>query len=406
MSQICDFFAAILRRRPARTKRARKKTARLKLIQKELAAIQRGVVPAVGAEPYILMATFRSTIGLGHSARRLAFALRQAGHRVHTIDVTEIFGLDPIVPWTDEPPPAGTAGTLVLCVQPPTLFRILRARGTQDFIGRRWVGYWFWELEWLPESWRWVAAQMDEFWCSSRFVFDCFARSVPGRTARYVPLVIEPPVPSEKRLVDFGLPEPRFTVLSVFDLRSSIARKNPEGMIDAFRQAFGSRDDVQYVLKVAGADKFPGDLARLESLAAKSQNIRILSHSLPIADLYALIQRSQLYLSLHRSEGLGMVPAEAALLGTPVVATGWSGVLDFLDHSCAALVNYSFVPIDHFDNLPTPAGSLWAEPDIADAVRWLRTLETNDDLRMRLAQRAREKACRVFGQENFNEIFG
>jgi hypothetical protein len=100
-----------------------------------------------------------------------------------------------------------------------------------------------------------------------------------------------------------------------------------------------------------------------------------------------------------------MVPAEAALLGTPIVTTGWSGVLDFLDRSCAALVNYRLVSVLELDNLPAPAGSLWAEPDIAHAAYWLTRLETDRELRGTLAQRASDLASRVFSQTAFNEAF-
>jgi glycosyltransferase involved in cell wall biosynthesis len=378
----------------------------MKRVAGELADIERPQIPPAGSEPYIVLATFRSTIGLGHSARRLATALRQAGKKTYTIDVTEAFGLDPVVPWENDPPPAGSGGTLIVCVQPPTLHRILRTRGNTDFLGRRWVGYWWWELERLPESWRSIAALADEFWCSSRFVYDCFARSVPEKPRHYIPLVIETPVPSRRRFADFGLPEAKFTVLSAFDLRSHVARKNPQGMIQAFKEAFGARDDVLYVLKVTGSEKFPEHLAALQAQANQAGNIRVISQALTTPDLFALIHGADVVLSLHRSEGLGMVLVEAALSGTPVVATAWSGVLDFLDAESACLVGYRLVPVDRLDNLPAPAGSHWAEADIQEAADCLRRLEADPGLRQRLAAAARRTAQRVFSQAEFDAHFG
>ena len=382
-----------------------RKLKRIRRTAKALRALPRPDVAAKSTEPFILVATFRSTIGLGQSARRLATALRQAGHVVYTIDVTELFGLAAVVPWTSTPPPEGSSGTLVICVQPPTLHRILRARGTADFVGRRWVGYWWWELETLPDSWREIASQVDELWCSSRFVYNCFARSIPGKPVRLVPLTIEAPEPSSRSLAGFGLPGRKFTALSVFDLRSHATRKNPEGMIAAFRKAFGARSDVLYVLKVAGAEKHPQHLAQLRNEIAQSPNILVLEEALSNADLFALMKQVSIILSLHRSEGLGMVLAEAALLGTPSIATGWSGVLDFLDSDCAALVGYQLVPVERLDNLRAPSGSLWAEPDIAEAARWLQRLEANDTLRRRLGERAQERARVLFSQGHFEEQF-
>ncbi len=387
-------------------KQERRKLKRMRRTAQVLRALPRPAFGGTGTGPFVLLATFQSTIGLGQSARRLATALKDAGHEVYTIDVTELFGLACVVPWTSEPPPAGAGGTLVICVQPPTLHRILRARGTSDFVGRRWAGYWWWELEQLPLSWREIADLADEFWCSSRFVYDCFARSIPGKVVHLAPLVIGDLKPSDRALRDFGLPEGRFTVLSIFDLRSHADRKNPEGMIAAFRQAFGGRSDVLFIMKIAGADKCPQDLDRLRHEIAGSDNISLLTDSLDNADIYALMRHSDVVLSLHRSEGLGMVLAEAALLGTPVVATGWSGVLHFLDSSCAGLVGYRLVPVDRLDNLRAPDGSLWAEPHVAEAARWLTRLEADPGLRQRLAGRARERARQLFSQAHFEEQFG
>jgi len=387
---------------PARKQELRK-LKRIRHTAEILRAVPRSVSAGSNAGPFIVMATFQSSIGLGQSARRLATALRDAGHVVYTIDVTELFGLPAVVPWASTPPPAGAPGTLVICLQPPTLHRIVRARGTADFLGRRWVGYWWWELESLPESWREIASQVDEVWCSSQFVHDCFARSIPGMPVRLVPLVIETPKPSERTLRDFGLPSDKFTVLSVFDLRSHTTRKNPEGMIAAFRKAFGARSDVLYVLKIAGAAKYPEELERLRHETAQSPNIVVLEEALSNEDFYALVKQCRVLLSLHRSEGLGMVLAEAALLGTPVVATGWSGVLDFLDSDCAGLVGYKLVPVERLDNLPAPRGSVWAEPDIAEAARWLQRLESDAELCRHIAARALVRAKAVFSQSHFEE---
>ena len=69
-------------------------------------------------------------------------------------------------------------------------------------------------------------------------------------------------------------------------------------------------------------------------------------------------------LSLHRSEGFGLVPAEAMLLGRAVVATGWSGNMDFMDADSAALVGYRLVPARDPRGVFEAPGADWAEPDL------------------------------------------
>jgi glycosyltransferase involved in cell wall biosynthesis len=124
-------------------------------------------------------------------------------------------------------------------------------------------------------------------------------------------------------------------------------------------------------------------------------NIRLETRTLPTADLHALTASCDIVLSLHRSEGFGLVPAEAMLLGKPVVATGWSGNMAFMDASSAALVGYRLVPAE--DPRHVYEGASWAEPDQADAVAHLRRLADDAGARAALGARAREAAFARLG---------
>ncbi|WP_241771258.1 glycosyltransferase, partial [Acidisphaera rubrifaciens] len=123
-----------------------------------------------------------------------------------------------------------------------------------------------------------------------------------------------------------------------FSLASSLARKNPLGAIAAHRAAFAGRPDRMLVLKVGNPGDFPDDFATLRAAAAEAGNVVLETRTLPAADAHAMTRAADIVLSLHRAEGFGLIPAEAMLLGRPVVATGWSGNLDFMDDASAALV--------------------------------------------------------------------
>jgi glycosyltransferase involved in cell wall biosynthesis len=118
-------------------------------------------------------------------------------------------------------------------------------------------------------------------------------------------------------------------------------------------------------------------------------NIRLETRTLPAADLHALTAAADIVLSLHRSEGFGLVLAEAMLLRRPVIATGWSGNMAFMDAHCAALVDYRLVPAR--DPRQVYAGASWAEPDHEAAVAQLRRLA--DDSAERVALGARGEAA-------------
>ena len=236
---------------------------------------------------------------------------------------------------------------------------------------------------------------MHEVWALTPFVAAALEPLLPGKV-RVVPppMAIAPPKPSALDRAAFGLPADAVVVLVSFNLASSIERKNPLAAIAAFRAAFGDRRDRLLLLKIGNRSHFPEDYARLAAAAA-APNIRLETRTLPAADLHALTAACDIVLSLHRSEGFGLVPAEAMLLGKPVIATGWSGNMAFMDASSAALVGYRLVPAA--DPRHVYEGSCWAEPDQADAVTHLRRLADDAGARASLGGRGRAAAFERLG---------
>ncbi len=299
--------------------------------------------PHPGGPPIALLGGFELTLGIARAAQLLRAGLEAADLPVHPMDCSAV--LRPM-PGPAQPRAAAPAGgTMVFCVNPPQMVPLLSHFGPRICRGKRLVGYWWWELDRIPRAWLPWAALMDEIWVSSRFIHDTFSRGLPGKTVRYVPLPVPEPVASSLGRVDFGLPEQPFTVLAPFDLSSHWARKNPMGAIAAFRRAFPSAIEAQLVLKVSGMDQNPAQVEQLRSLTAEMPNVRIIDRTLPPRDLAALVRCADVLLSLHRAEGFGLFIAEAMWLGTAIVATGWSGVMDMLDQDNALLVAFDKVAV-------------------------------------------------------------
>ena len=290
-------------------------------------------------------------------------------------------------PVTSERPPSGAP--LILHVNPPLLPLVL-FRLPRDLIrGRRIIGYWLWELPTVPPDWHAGARFVHEVWVPSGFVADAVEPLLPGRIRTVpFPLAVARPQPSALDRAAFGLPHDAVVVLVSFNLASSFERKNPLAAITAFRAAFGDRADRILLLKVGNREHAPDDFARIVAAAGGAPNIRLETRTFPTADLHALTAASDIVMSLHRSEGFGLVLAEAMLLGKPVIATGWSGNMAFMDAGSAALVDYRLVATD--DPRQVYTGASWAEADQASAVQHLRRLA--DDAAARAALGAKGQA--------------
>ncbi len=329
--------------------------------------------------------------GLAESARIIHEALTPYGLARGLAPL----GLPSMVPANRADLPADAA--LLAVVNAPILPVGLMRYPRKFLDHRRVIGMWAWELPVVPKHWAYGARFAHEIWACSRFTAAALEHLAPGRV-RVVPYpfaAIDLPVAGER--ADFGLPEDRITVLTVFNLSSSMERKNPLGAIAAFRAAFGDSRDHLFILKLSGTEDYLADLAVIEAAIGGAENIRLITETLPEPRLRGLIAACDIVLSLHRSEGFGLVPAAAMLLGRPVIATGWSGNLDFMAPECSALISYKLIPaIDPRGTYQLP-NAVWAEPDIDDTVAWLRRLAGDAALRASMGQAAKTHATEKLG---------
>ena len=255
------------------------------------------------------------------------------------------------------------------------------------------VAYWYWELDTAPAAWRDSARQVDELWTATRFVADALQGVTDKPVFTLFPGVQLPRFLPRSRAY-FGLPtreEGRFALLFSFHMDSVMERKNPLGLIASFRRAFGEDEPVDLVLKTTSFGNYDAQLTRLVE-AAGSANVHILDCVLDTSDIMALMDSCDAYVSLHRSEGLGLTMAEAMLLGKPVVATRYSGNLDFMDDDNSLLVDCELVPILGAVPPYTVPGARWAEPSIAHAAELMRRVYDDIPFREALGRRAKLSA--------------
>jgi hypothetical protein len=293
------------------------------------------------------------------------------------------------------PPEAALLAVVNAPILPVGLLRLPR----RFIAGRRMIGMWAWELPVVPKTWRDGAAFVHEVWAPSQFTADAIEHLAPGRV-RVVPYplaAVELPVQGNR--ASFGLPADAVIVLTIFNLASSMVRKNPLGAIAAFKGAFGASREHLFVLKLSGTEAYPEDLRLIQEAIGDAANIRLITGNMPEPQLRGLIGASDIVLSLHRSEGFGLVPAAAMLLGRAVVATGWSGNLAFMTADTSALVSHRMIPaLDPRGTYQLP-NAFWADPDIEDAAAQLRFLAGHAEARQALAAAGQVHATKMLGAE-------
>ena len=227
---------------------------------------------------------------------------------------------------------------------------------------------------------------MDEVWVPSRFVHEAIGPVAPVPVVT-IPHAIEfTPTPGVRR-ADFGLPESKCLVLVMYDFHSFQERKNPRAAIAAFRAARAVEPSLGLVVKTIHAHRYPRERQELADMLRDVPDVTIIDETLTRQQAWDLEACCDILLSLHRAEGFGFILAEMMFLGKPVVATGWSANMDFMDASNSVPVAYTLAPLARAVG-PYDAGILWAEPDIDDAADALRRLASDRDLSSRLGQAA------------------
>ena len=326
--------------------------------------------------------------GLGDVARRLRDAASRANVAYSTIASQRSASPSGLLPEVDN----RIEFTNSLCVVTADQFPFLATDFPQLFSAtRRMIGYWFWELEFIPRHMREAMALVDEIWAGSRFVTDAFA-AVSSVPVRHVPIPVAEPRPSPRTRGDFAVLADlgeRPVLLTVLDHLSVTERKNPVGTINAFRRAFEPGEGPVLIVKTMNGHQRWSRHQRLLAAADGRDDIRVWDETLTRDDQMALVAAVDCMVSLHRSEGLGLHLAEAMWLGTPTIATRYSGNLDFMNDDNSLLVDKTLVNVERGEGVYPPTAQ-WAEPDVEQAVAAMRSIVSDVALRSRLASAGRQ----------------
>lgn len=257
------------------------------------------------------------------------------------------------------------------------------------------IAYPFWELEIYPPKYIEYLNKFDRVWAPSRFIYDNLKQYESIKVD-----LVKHPIKLPKTRSDFTLLADTLKIIYFFDYDSFPARKNPEAAVYAFLAAFGNtKKDVTLTIKSRGTLD-SGRRAWLAQMANSDSRINIIDETLTKEEMTTLLNAHDVFLSLHRSEGLGLGCAEALSFGKIVVATDYGGTTDFIDDQTGFPVNWKRVPVKQ-DEYVMSSGATWAEPCIEHAAEQLRRIY-DDPIS---AQRKAEAGLRRISENHgFDEI--
>jgi len=345
-------------------------------------AIVRSDTPGLNLAGY-----FTAELGMGQSARLLVDAVTSAGYPFSTI-VSERTVSRQNAKFN--PVDDGTRYPINVAVVNADQFGLWSQDvGAELLVDRYTIGMWAWEVEEFPDAYHGAFDLVDEVWAISRFARDAIAAKT-DKPVHVFPHPIPLPDPTTVIPLDhelLGLSEESY-FLFVFDYLSVFERKNPLAVVRAFTSAFSPCEGPQLVIKTINGHLCRSDRERLRLACNARSDIKLIEEYLDSEVLLSLMANATAYVSLHRSEGYGLTMSEAMSLGCPVIATAYSGNMDFMDENNSLLVPYELVGVAPGSG-PYPTSTHWAEPDSVAAARYMRRLIDDPEFGNIMGQRAR-----------------
>ena len=339
---------------------------------------------------------------MGEHARSVFRALREAGGEAMLVDIygpAEDCDRQLVSTYSDFLSPTLGGGVNLFCINGDEVelaFSVLKNRNLQAK-GSKNVIYPAWELSKYPDEWAKILDRFDEVWSPSGFIAEAL-KSATSSPVVHMPLACEVGTRGLYSRRHFGIPDSAYTFFFAFDFLSYMERKNPLAVLEAFEQAIEQRPtaDIRLVLKLNNADRKPDAFRQFKQLYKPFRDrVVLIQNQLTDLEMKALMWNCDCFVSLHRSEGFGRGMSEAMALGKPVIATAYSGNLDFCDDQTAFLIPYELEPVGPGE-YPHWQDQVWASADTAAAAEAMVRLIDDPMVGVEKGRHARARMLRDF----------
>lgn len=281
----------------------------------------------------------------------------------------------------------------IFCFNGPHVVKFKTKRKNQLTDNQYNIGYGYWELSEFPREFRKQFKYLDEVWAPSKYIYEILRRTTK-KPIFHMPIPVDFPIPTKYTRKDFNLPENKFLFLFSFDMSSVTKRKNPEAIIKCFKKAFNKEDfeNVGLVIKlqrIKGKKIYDDAFEDLMKNIDKP-NIYLIDEVYKRDKILGLVKNCDVYISLHRSEGFGLGLAEAMKMGRNTLATKYSGNLDFMNEKNSCLIPFKLIKVKKNEYPYYKKGSVWAEPDLNEAIKLMKKLYENKEYREILRKNGKE----------------
>ncbi len=259
----------------------------------------------------------------------------------------------------------------------------------QFFIDRYTILFLPWESEYIPDKLTKAINLFNEVWTPSGYCKFIFSKVYEG------PIIVVPhpvgvelkPLKNDKLPIRFS--KDKFSFLFIFNYHSSVERKNPFHLIEAFKKAFYDNENVELIIKTSSSKDYKKLEKKIHSFVKGSENIKIIDVDLDRNSVDHLINNCDCYLSLHHSEGFGLTLAEAMYFGKPTLASNYSGNKEYMNKNNSYLVDCEVGLIENPDTIFSDK-TIWGYPILEDTINKMKLVHENDQLRNEKSRLAKE----------------
>jgi glycosyltransferase involved in cell wall biosynthesis len=346
-----------------------------------------------------LVGYFRQESGLGQSCRLLAKEIKASGIPYTFIDVNPsgIAGGDNT--FENELSTEYKYSINLLSINMGDFLEFIKSTPKSIWNNHYNIAFWLWEVSEFPKEWIPYINRLDEIWTPSEFT-SAAIRRVTRKPVFTIPYAMEAPFENKYDRKYFSLPDDTFLFLMLYDSYSISERKNPMGVIQAFKSAFRPTDNVGLVIKINHADDIEKEKLREE---ISGYHVYFVDAKMTKIEVNSLLRNVNVYVSLHRGEGFGLVLAEAMILGTPTIATNYSANAEFQNQDSACLVDYILTNVGR-NVWPYKKEYIWADPDLKQASNYMKLLYNDPAYYERIKLNAVEHVNSVLSMDRAKDL--